>query len=154
MTKAYISINAHVIRRNTRAGTNEPPIRVQKGDNDKAPVYANEVYGKGWSLKYDARRPLLKCGARLVLIVDDYDEIGMNGTIIASDDGAKIGTTISQIGLAMRFGRSASYVSKRGQRASGYALDDINKAITGAHRETWQRLSDSRGRCTGYRRIA
>lgn len=66
--KAYIAINAHTIRRNAVRGTNEPPIRVAIGKNDRSPRYASRVEIDGPSkLIYDPGARILKCGARLVL---------------------------------------------------------------------------------------
>lgn len=67
--KVYISINAHLIRRNAVAGTRDAPIRVATGKNDRKPIYARGVIIDGPSeLVYQPDSPLLKCGARLVLI--------------------------------------------------------------------------------------
>lgn len=68
----YISVNSHVIRRNTRTGSNEPPIRIARSRHDKRPVYAWDVAIKGPSrLLYDKDNPILACGARLVLVCQD-----------------------------------------------------------------------------------
>lgn len=70
-SKAYISINAHVIRRNAIHGTEDPPIRIARGKSDRAPRYAREVAINGPSkLVYDAHNRIMKCGARLVLEAD------------------------------------------------------------------------------------
>lgn len=69
---AYISVNAHTIRKNAIHGTNEPPIRIARTRSDKMPKYAHEVELIGKSkLVYDAKKKILACGARLVLIADD-----------------------------------------------------------------------------------
>lgn len=65
--KKYISVNKHVIAKNVRHGTNEPPIRVAVGKSGK-PVYCHGVKIDGPStLLYSAEKPVLKCGARLVI---------------------------------------------------------------------------------------
>ena len=66
----YVSINGHVIRSNAKHGTNEPPIRVAKGRSGR-PQYAREIEIVGSSrLLYSADKPILKCGARLVIEAD------------------------------------------------------------------------------------
>lgn len=40
---SYVSINGHVIRANAKNGTDEPPIRVAVGKNDRKPRYAREI---------------------------------------------------------------------------------------------------------------
>jgi hypothetical protein len=64
----YISVNAHTIRRNARSGTSDPPIRIARSKSDKKPLYVNDVEVVGGArLRYSADKPILKCGARLVL---------------------------------------------------------------------------------------
>ncbi len=43
----YVSINGDTLRRNTRNGTNNPPIRIAKSKSDTNPVYAHEIRIKG-----------------------------------------------------------------------------------------------------------
>lgn len=70
----YVSINAHVIRRNATYGTNDPPIRIAKRLKDQKPVYAHEIKIKGEAkLVYQPDAPILACGARMVLIADDVE---------------------------------------------------------------------------------
>lgn len=68
----YVSINAGTIRKNAISGANEPPIRVAKSRNDQRPRYAHsiEIEGK-CRLTYRPKRPILKCGARLVIEAED-----------------------------------------------------------------------------------
>lgn len=64
----YVSINAHTIRRNAVLGMNDPPIRIARTRSDPAPRYAHRVRIDGPSeLIYSQGKPILKCGARLVL---------------------------------------------------------------------------------------
>ena len=64
----YISINGHVIRANARHGTDDPPIRVAGSRNDRKPRYAREIEIDGPSrLIYNPAKPILNCGARLVI---------------------------------------------------------------------------------------
>lgn len=68
----YVSINAHVIRANAKHGTNDPPIRIARSRNDRAPRYAREIEILGpCRLVYSPAAPVLKCGARLVLEAPD-----------------------------------------------------------------------------------
>lgn len=67
----FISINAHTIRKNARHGTNDPPIRITKTKSGK-PIYAHAIEVIGDSrLIYSPKKPILKCGARLVLECDE-----------------------------------------------------------------------------------
>lgn len=64
----FISVNAAVIGRNARQGTNDPPLRIARGRNDHKPRYAHEVVVHGdCKLVYDPAAKILSCGARLVL---------------------------------------------------------------------------------------
>lgn len=66
----YISINKHVIARNARHGTNEPAIAVRTSKSAKA-QYCHEAEIQGPSkLVYSPDKPILRCGARLVLITE------------------------------------------------------------------------------------
>ena len=69
---SYVSINGHIIRSNAKNGTDEPPIRIAVGKNDRKPRYAREIEISGPSrLIYSADKPFLKCGARLVIEAAD-----------------------------------------------------------------------------------
>ena len=60
-----IHVNVHVIRKNTKEGTADPPITVKVGKENH---YGSELYICGSSsLKYSPHKPLLSCGARLIL---------------------------------------------------------------------------------------
>lgn len=68
----YVSINGHTIRSNAKHGTDEPPIRIAASKSDSKPRYAREIEISGPSrLIYTANKPLLKCGARLVIETED-----------------------------------------------------------------------------------
>jgi len=76
MTKAFISINGQTIRKNAITGSKEPPIRIAKSKSDQKPRYAREIEIMGSSrLVYDPTKPIIRCGARLALIVDDYSKV-------------------------------------------------------------------------------
>jgi hypothetical protein len=72
----YVSINGHTIRKNAVTGSNEPPIRIAKSKNDGKPRYAREIAIHGPSrLIYSPEKPILKCGARLVLEAETVEVI-------------------------------------------------------------------------------
>ena len=64
----YTHINRNIIDSNRRNGTNNPPIRYQKGKTGKA-VYAHEIeLPAGSRIIYQASNPILSCGARVVIV--------------------------------------------------------------------------------------
>lgn len=72
----YVSINAHTIRRNAIAGEAAPPIRIARTKSDAKPQYANEIEIIGPArLVYNPDKPLIKCGARMVLQCEDVKVI-------------------------------------------------------------------------------
>jgi hypothetical protein len=63
----YTHINRGVIDSNRKNGTNNPPIKFQRGKYGSA-TYAMEVEIPGSSkVIYSPHNPLLPCGARLVI---------------------------------------------------------------------------------------
>lgn len=67
----YVSINGGRIRHNAVAKTFDPPIRIARSRNDTKPEYANEIKIHGPAqLIYSPGKPIMRCGARLVLMVD------------------------------------------------------------------------------------
>lgn len=72
-TTTVVNVNRQVIDRNTKHGTNEPPVRIQKGKAGKS-VYAHEVaiLGKDGEevarFIYNPDGAIVACGARLVLV--------------------------------------------------------------------------------------
>jgi hypothetical protein len=75
MTK-FVSINGHTVRKNSRDGTANPPIRIARTRSDSNPTYASEVEILGSArLLYDPSKAILRCGARLVLVCDDVKVI-------------------------------------------------------------------------------
>jgi hypothetical protein len=73
---AYISINGHTIRKNAVQGTDEPPIRIARTKSDQRPVYAHEVRIEGPStLVYSPEKAIIRCGARLALVVPEYGDV-------------------------------------------------------------------------------
>ena len=66
----WINVNKHVIAKNAKQRTNDPPIRVSKGKHGK-PVYAHEIEITGpVRVIYDADKPVLPCGARLAMVTE------------------------------------------------------------------------------------
>ena len=60
--KTIVHVNQHVIRSNTKHGTDEPVLTVKRGRSN---VYAHEVEITGPAVvKYSPHRPL-SCGARV-----------------------------------------------------------------------------------------
>jgi hypothetical protein len=68
--KYYTHVNRGVIDSNRKHGTNEPAVSVRRGKTGKA-WYAHEVeLPAGSRMIYSAHKPLLQCGARLVIVSD------------------------------------------------------------------------------------
>jgi len=74
MVKKYIHVNQHKIRSNKKNGTNEPVITVKEGRTN---TYCHEVKITGEvTVKYGGNdKPLLPCGARVVIETDGFVEI-------------------------------------------------------------------------------
>jgi hypothetical protein len=67
VTAWYIHINRGVIDANTKHGRDDPPVCFRRGLRGKA-TYAREVaLADGSVLTYSPDKPLLPCGARLVI---------------------------------------------------------------------------------------
>lgn len=67
----YISINGQTIRSNAITGKDDPPIRIARVKSDPSPRYAREIAIDGPShLVYSPGKPIIRCGARLVLVTD------------------------------------------------------------------------------------
>ena len=66
----YINVNHHLIRKNRKEGTNLPVIIVRRGKSGPS-KYGSHIHIDGPSeLIYSPHKPILKCGARLVLKTD------------------------------------------------------------------------------------
>jgi len=74
VTKKYIHVNQHKIRANKKNGTDEPVITIKEG---KTNTYCHEVKVNGPSVvKYGGNdKPLLSCGARVVIQTDSEIDI-------------------------------------------------------------------------------
>jgi hypothetical protein len=72
----WIVVNRHVIAKNRKHGTSDPPIRISIGKHGQ-PRYASKVKITGpCEVVYDAHKPVLPCGARLAIktespVIDD-----------------------------------------------------------------------------------
>lgn len=76
MSKVYISVNKHKIASNARCGTNDPPISIRFSKSGK-PIYTDHVTVTGGKVEllYCPDKPILKCGARLVMTVENEENI-------------------------------------------------------------------------------
>ena len=74
MAKKYIHVNQHKIRANKKNGTDEPVITIKEGRTN---TYCHEVKVNGPSVvKYGGNdKPLLSCGARVVIQTDSEIDI-------------------------------------------------------------------------------
>ena len=72
--KTYIHVNQHKIIANKKHGTNEPVITVKRG---KENTYCHEVKVLGPStVVYGGNdKPLLSCGARVVIMTEGEVEV-------------------------------------------------------------------------------
>ena len=73
--KTYIHVNQHKIRANKKHGTNEPVITVKQG---KKNTYCHSVEVMGPSVvRYgENEKPILSCGARVVIETESEVRIG------------------------------------------------------------------------------
>ena len=72
--KTYIHVNQHVIRANKKHGKNDPVITIKSGRNN---TYCHEVEILGPSkVIYGGNdKPLLNCGARVVIETESQVEV-------------------------------------------------------------------------------
>lgn len=72
--KKYIHVNQHVIRANKKNGKDDPVITIKQGSKN---TYCHEVEIKGPSrVMYGGNdKPLLNCGARVVIETESDVEI-------------------------------------------------------------------------------
>jgi len=73
-SKTYIHVNQHVIRSNKKHNENKPVITIKQGSKN---TYCHEVAIKGESrIIYGGNnKPLLSCGARVVIETDSEIEV-------------------------------------------------------------------------------
>ena len=67
--KTYIHVNQHKIRANKKHGTNEPVITVKKGSR-KYLLSRSEVLGPSTIMYGGNDKPILSCGARVVIMTE------------------------------------------------------------------------------------
>ena len=74
--KYYVSVNKHTIASNLKHDKDDPPVRIQHGKSGKG-VYCRRFRGYGpYEIVYSGNdKPVLKCGARIVMIFDNEPEI-------------------------------------------------------------------------------
>ena len=66
MSKWYIHVNQHVIRKNINAEVKEPPIAIRRLKGPVRYVYSCDI-PDGSRIVYSPDNPILDCGARLVI---------------------------------------------------------------------------------------
>ena len=68
-SKIYVHVNQHVIRDNKKNGTNAPVITVKRGSDN---YYGNcvEICGPSRVIYGGNDKPILSCGARVVIETD------------------------------------------------------------------------------------
>ena len=74
MAKKFIHVNQHKIRANKKHGTNDPVITVKEG---RTHTYCHELKITGEvTVRYGGNdKPILPCGARVVIETDGFVEI-------------------------------------------------------------------------------
>ncbi len=70
----YVNINRNTIASNAKHGTNKPAVRIQKGRYGK-PTYAHRVRFKDGEVIYSPHKPILPCGARLIIQTEHEPEV-------------------------------------------------------------------------------
>ena len=72
--KTYIHVNQHVIRSNKKHGKDDPVITVKQGTKN---TYCHEVkiHGPSSVLYGGNDKPLLSCGARVVIVTESETEV-------------------------------------------------------------------------------
>jgi hypothetical protein len=74
MAKTYIHVNQHKIRSNKKNGTNEPVITIKQGTKNTY-CHAVKVLGPSTVIYGGNDKPLLSCGARVVIKTEAEVEI-------------------------------------------------------------------------------
>lgn len=70
----YINVNRNTIFSNAKHGRNEPPISIQRGKSGKR-TYHHRIKISDGELIYSPHKPLLKCGARLIIVTEKEPEV-------------------------------------------------------------------------------
>ena len=74
MAKKYIHVNQHKIRANKKHGTDEPVITIKEGRTNTY-CHAVDIKGPSRVLYGGNDKPLLSCGARVVIETESEIEI-------------------------------------------------------------------------------
>jgi len=74
VSKTYIHVNQHKIRANKKHGTDEPVITVKRG-RDNTYCHEVKILGPSTVLYGGNNKPLLSCGARVVIETESEVEI-------------------------------------------------------------------------------
>ena len=74
MAKKYIHVNQHKIRANKKHGTDEPVITIKEGRTNTY-CHAVDIKGPSRVLYGGSEKPLLSCGARVVIETESEIEI-------------------------------------------------------------------------------
>jgi hypothetical protein len=74
MAKKYIHVNQHKIRANKKHGTDEPVITIKEGRTNTY-CHAVDIKGPSRVLYGGNEKPLLSCGARVVIETESEIEI-------------------------------------------------------------------------------
>ena len=69
MTKKYIHVNQHKIRANKKHGTNEAVITLKEGRSNTY-CHAVEILGPSKIMYGGNEKPILSCGARVVIMTE------------------------------------------------------------------------------------
>lgn len=94
----------------------------------------------GWSVE-DAAREIEKHAGRSPPLTGTGENMALQGTLI--------GTTLSQVALAVHLRRSAKWVRAQGELVTGTA-----RHMTARWQETWARMEYINRRCAGYKRVS
>lgn len=70
----YIHVNKHKIAANRKNGHRDPPVRVQRGKRGKA-TYCWRVFFEEGEMIYSPHKPILPCGARLVIATETEPQV-------------------------------------------------------------------------------
>ena len=73
--KKYIHVNQHKIRSNKKHGTNDPVITVKEGRTNTY-CHSVEILGPSKVIYGGNDKPLLNCGARVVIETESEIKIG------------------------------------------------------------------------------
>ena len=88
--KTYIHVNQHVIKSNLKHGENKPAITVK---TSKSNVYCHKAIVKGEVevIQSTTDKPLLSCGARIVMVTHDPVAASFSDQVIFLADGQVVG---------------------------------------------------------------